>query len=232
MTDRPYQGKRVYTPRATEPLRTPLKQTLKISGPPIEMWICSAELLTVAVHWDGERNQPCYYQTDKADCEHCMATLPRKKQHWLTVQCSNRGSPVQLVCLTTPAVYEELLLEEWAGQLSGHKLRLWREPAQLRGRMHAKLDRSAFCEFLPDVPDTLSVLEKMWNGKLRRLRFDDEVDGAVAPTAKQQKEAAEDEARKRAAEAREMVRQLEAQLGKPGIADPKGARRAPKGGPS
>lgn len=222
MSDKSFRGKRVYTPPALENLKQPLKQPLKVSGPPVEMWICSPDLVTVAVHWTGERNQPCTGELAREDCQHCTKGLPWNKQHWLTVQCTNRGSPVQLVCLTTLAVRFEPLLLAWSGHLEGHKLRLWRVPCQFRGSMCAEINREHFSNFVPDVPDTFEVLKKMWGGRLRKVQFEEAAEPEKVQPRAQPAPKHADERMAKAEEVRAMVAKLSSQLGS---VEPKGAQQ-------
>jgi hypothetical protein len=149
----------------------PRWQPLRCLGPRLRVWICSAELTTVCVHWNGERNVPCFRVGDDDPCAGCDQGMKRAVEHWIQAQPIGERGVVRLCPLTPCAVGSEPLLEEYGRQLYGRQLEIWRLPEQPRGRMYCRLVPGMEAQWLPDCLETLDALQKCWQAPIRRINL-------------------------------------------------------------
>lgn len=180
--------KRVYRVSPGEVVAQPRKEPFRVSGPPVYVWLLSPSIETIVAHHVDGRTGPCFARIRKEDCAHCMKGRRRQLQSWIFCKGVERGSEPSLLHLTPCAVGAEPKLEEWAGFLTGCKLKLWRSPEQPRGRMYAELVEGAELHAVPSVPDVFETLCRMWNGKIRKVNFtpqspEDELEYNAPPVA-------------------------------------------------
>jgi len=141
----------------------------RVEGPRCLVWICSPWMCRTFVHYDGYRTIGCSRGGEGTHCPGCDRGWGVRVQNWLQVfdaACTTRV--VQLLSLTDLAAEHDPLLWSADGRLDGRGLFVWRTPAYIRGRLYARLHQGEQLATVPPVPDTLTVLHRMWGGRTQR----------------------------------------------------------------
>jgi hypothetical protein len=171
MSEPRFEGRRVASASPTWSIPRPKIEAIKCFGPPIRLWILSAELTTIVCHWNGERTTPCYRHIPDAPCEGCDQCWDRRVQSWMQAQLVGVKHQVRMCQITPAGVASCPLLVELGRTLFGRQLILSRIPITPRGKMQVHLVDGAEGSGLPDARDAYDTLCRMWRGKLRKVNF-------------------------------------------------------------
>lgn len=163
----------VRRPGRGETFGRPLLRPWTVEGPPQVWFCCSPSIVGVVTHWNGQRDVPCLQHVVGAACPGCEQRWRSEAEYWFmaVAETNIAGLPLPLK-LTATAFNFDPWIGDRADDFYGFGIRTWRIPAQRNGRMFAARWKGALPAVLPEAPDMLETLYRMWAAPLRRRRPD------------------------------------------------------------